>query len=96
MPTPHGSIGAISGSRVGGVVRWLVFLHPIITVLTIVATANHFFMDAIVAMVYVHVSEYAAIAAIRAVPALALGTEGLATQRQYHDLHGVSPQTCIA
>lgn len=45
--------------------RWLVWLHPVITVYTIVVTGNHFFLDAVVGMAYVHFSEWAASAAAR-------------------------------
>lgn len=46
--------------------RWLVWLHPVITVYTIVVTGNHFFLDAIVGMAFVHIGEWIA----KAMPAL--------------------------
>jgi len=46
--------------QLGRGLRWLSWLHPVITVYMIVITANHYFVDAIVGVVYVHVSEWGA------------------------------------
>jgi hypothetical protein len=47
--------------------RWLVLLHPILTVLVVVATANHWWLDAVLALALIPVAYGAQAAARRAV-----------------------------
>jgi hypothetical protein len=84
MPSVHVGWAVLIGVAVARISRsrwrWLVLLHPVITIFVVAATANHFWLDGIVATVLLGLSAGAQRAAQRAIGARQRATPPLAAR----------------